>query len=162
MTGSFERKNGSRKHHSSAQPINKFHHKNYSINHAKNGELHSNQNVKKTESTPSEHASPHKCSKPPTEILESSVVLEFMQWKSASKPGPGLLNHGNTCYLNSTIQCLLHTPPLAQVLLKKSSLAMRGLSSKNNQQSSILQLYQRFHLYCFESMGIQNLQTVPR
>lgn len=144
MTVSFERKKDSKEHKLSGRPIDKFHHRNVSKFEAKNRELHLNQNVKKTESTPAECTSPHKCSKPPTVILESSVVSEYMQWISASKPGPGLLNHGNTCYLNSTIQCLLHTPPLAQLLLKKSSLAMRGLSSKTNQQTSILQLYQRF------------------
>jgi ubiquitin C-terminal hydrolase len=157
MTG-FLQKKGSREHHHSVRPISKFHQRNTVANDVKKGGLHSNQNVKKTDSTPFERKSSSKCSKPPTEILESAVVLEFVQWKSASKPGPGLLNHGNTCFLNSTIQCLLHTPPLAQVLLKKSSLAMRGLSSKNNQQSSIMQLYQRFQLNCFKNMGINNYE----
>jgi ubiquitin C-terminal hydrolase len=156
MTGSFQHKKGSREHHNSVRPISKFQHRNIFTTEA-NRDHHVNQNGKKTDSTASEPKSPSKCSKPPTEILESAVVLEFMQWKSASKPGPGLLNHGNTCFLNSTIQCLLHTPPLAQVLLKKSSLAMRGLSSKSNQQSSIMQLYQRFQLNCFENMGIDHL-----
>ena len=83
--------------------------------------------------------------KPKTEIFESSVVTEYMLWKSDSTAGPGLRNHGNTCFLNSTIQCLLHTPALAQVLLKQSNLALKGLNSKNsnNPQKAILQLYQR-------------------
>lgn len=143
MTGSVGRNKRGREHRNSVRPIGKLQQKQYSITPQKNKELQSNQNAKKTEPTPYEHKSPYKCSKPPTEILESSVVMEYMQWKSASKPGPGLLNHGNTCFLNSTIQCLLYTPPLAQMLLKKSSLAMRGISSSSNQQSTILQLYQR-------------------
>ena len=28
-----------------------------------------------------------------------------------------MFNHGNTCFLNSTLQCLVHTPPLAQALI---------------------------------------------
>lgn len=31
--------------------------------------------------------------------------------------GVGLANNDNTCFLNATLQCLIHTPPLAEVLL---------------------------------------------
>ena len=83
------------------------------------------------------------CCKPAAELFESTIVLEFMQWQTKSKSGPGLNNHGNTCFLNSTIQCLLHTPAFTQVLLKKSSLALKGLASGNSQPNAVLHSYQR-------------------
>ncbi|KAL0088968.1 hypothetical protein J3Q64DRAFT_1637566 [Phycomyces blakesleeanus] len=41
-------------------------------------------------------------------------------WKISRRIGPGLLNGMNTCFLNSVLQCLTYTPPLAQYLLTKS------------------------------------------
>ncbi|TRZ02494.1 hypothetical protein DNTS_000630, partial [Danionella cerebrum] len=42
-----------------------------------------------------------------------------MKWERVYRVGAGLHNLGNTCFLNSTVQCLTYTPPLANYLLAK-------------------------------------------
>lgn len=39
-------------------------------------------------------------------------------WKFKRTIGPGLINGSNTCFLNSVLECLTYTPPLAQYLLR--------------------------------------------
>ncbi|XP_060058839.1 ubiquitin carboxyl-terminal hydrolase 36 isoform X2 [Erinaceus europaeus] len=42
-----------------------------------------------------------------------------LKWERVYRVGAGLHNLGNTCFLNSTVQCLAYTPPLANYLLSK-------------------------------------------
>lgn len=42
-----------------------------------------------------------------------------LKWERVYRVGAGLNNLGNTCFLNSTVQCLTYTPPLATYLLSK-------------------------------------------
>lgn len=54
-----------------------------------------------------------------------------------------MYNHGNTCFLNSTLQCLVHTPPLVQTLLN-DPLAIKGFTQQENQNIPILILFKRY------------------
>ena len=40
-----------------------------------------------------------------------------LRWKQKRSVGCGLVNPANTCYLNSTLQCLIYTPPLINYLI---------------------------------------------
>ncbi|CAL9693278.1 unnamed protein product [Knipowitschia caucasica] len=54
----------------------------------------------------------------PQKFLFSGSKLT-LKWERVYRVGAGLHNLGNTCFLNSTVQCLTYTPPLANYLLSK-------------------------------------------
>ncbi|KAM6111101.1 ubiquitin carboxyl-terminal hydrolase 36 [Pterocles gutturalis] len=54
----------------------------------------------------------------PQKVLFPAERLS-MTWERIYRVGAGLQNLGNTCFLNSTVQCLTYTPPLANYLLSK-------------------------------------------
>ncbi|KAG8218543.1 cysteine proteinase [Butyriboletus roseoflavus] len=70
----------------------------------------------KTPSTP-QHALP-KTSAPTTRNAKQSLYNGILDltWPPGHGVGSGFHNTGNTCFLNSALQCLLHTPPLLRLL----------------------------------------------
>lgn len=60
-------------------------------------------------------------------LFDSSIVAQYIDWNKMTRVGPGFYNNGNSCFLNSTLQCLLHTPALVQVLLAETKPALRGI-----------------------------------
>jgi Ubiquitin carboxyl-terminal hydrolase len=58
-----------------------------------------------------------------TPVAESSpngVETVSTEWPRILMRPPGLKNYQNTCYMNSTLQVLMHVPPLVSYLLSKN------------------------------------------
>lgn len=47
-----------------------------------------------------------------------------LEWPNVRRIGAGLENMGNTCFLNSVLQCLTYTPPLINYIFSNEHSSM--------------------------------------
>ena len=77
----------------------------------------------------------------PKRILCDPELLE-LKWKTACSVGSGLSNMGNTCFLNSVLQCLTYTPPLFNYLLSNNHTQMcKWMQLFNLSASMVIESY---------------------
>jgi ubiquitin carboxyl-terminal hydrolase 36/42 len=72
-------------------------------------------------------------------LFDPDIVLKVLRWQSPRRIGPGFFNQGNTCYLNSTLQCLLYLPPLTQALLNSDIKLFKTIPTNNQSMLSHFQ-----------------------
>lgn len=70
-------------------------------------------------------------------LSDSDLVTTYMRWHTIRCVVAGFENLGNSCYLNATLQCLLHIPVLTQLFLHAKYKELQDI------KDGIIQLYRK-------------------
>lgn len=92
-------------------------------------------------------------------LFDPAIANKYARWNKITRVGPGFFNDGNTCYLNSTLQCLVHTPALAQILQHEPRTVLKGLGIVANGQDSKDSKDKDFNLHANRSV-LQHFQNL--
>mmetsp|Transcript_7615 Transcript_7615/g.9930 ORF Transcript_7615/g.9930 Transcript_7615/m.9930 type:complete len:668 (-) Transcript_7615:462-2465(-) len=52
------------------------------------------------------------------QLFDFKIIEQNLKWNYTTGAGPGIMNAGNSCFINSTIQCLAYAPPIAQLICR--------------------------------------------
>ena len=55
---------------------------------------------------------------PPKVLYPRSQLKSFLNWQTKESTYVGLINQGNTCFMNASLQCLFFTPAFSQYIMK--------------------------------------------
>ena len=76
-------------------------------------------------------SAPVKATEPSKAIKALDTIALDWKWHDRQRP-LGLFNMGNTCFMNSVLQILLHTPPWVNAIIKHSPLNSCVFNISNN------------------------------